>query len=513
MERTLEPEQYVLVDKLTPRFDTYKRGRHRGLQAARRLGARPTDTPFIKRVIGVGGDTVEIRDDGLVYINDTALDEPYLYAEPDGGPPQPTTAARTSHAGRCPTGELFLMGDHRSNSADSRTFGPVPVEQVIGRAWLRYWPLDTFGILPTPTYPDAGPGRAMNPALAGVALAVTVGAVVAVSARDARTAVLGLAVVARRDPVLADPAGRHAGPRRPARRRDPGRVPPVDRRRATGRCADRRVAPRLAGRASWPRRRRSSATARTGSGPPASGPALAQARRVRPGGPGGRAARRPAGTSSGSGSGLLLLMDGALLVRVGLGGTPATLEQLVTAGLIVGLGGAIAVLAFAARAGRRRRLRAARLPRSRRAADRPRADARARRAGGDASRSSCAVTVRARPALALLLRRAPASPRAVVGLVALAARRARGRSRSTRRARDRSAGRPSPTTEYLRLFLVLGSLVGLSSRSSAWRRGSRRDAPAVTLGMLGAAALALALPDPRIAVLRDHRRRAARRSC
>jgi signal peptidase I len=56
-----------------------------------------------------------------------------------------------------PDGELFLMGDHRSNSADSRTFGPVPVENVIGRAWLRYWPIDTFGVLETPTYPDLAP--------------------------------------------------------------------------------------------------------------------------------------------------------------------------------------------------------------------------------------------------------------------------------------------------------------------------------------------------------------------
>ena len=45
------------------------------------------------------------------------------------------------------------MGDHRSNSADSRTFGPFEVDQVIGRAWLRYWPLDTFGILETPDLP------------------------------------------------------------------------------------------------------------------------------------------------------------------------------------------------------------------------------------------------------------------------------------------------------------------------------------------------------------------------
>jgi signal peptidase I len=45
------------------------------------------------------------------------------------------------------------MGDHRANSADSRTFGSVPLDRIIGRAWLRYWPLDTFGILATPSYP------------------------------------------------------------------------------------------------------------------------------------------------------------------------------------------------------------------------------------------------------------------------------------------------------------------------------------------------------------------------
>ena len=49
------------------------------------------------------------------------------------------------------------MGDHRANSADSRTFGPVPIDRVIGRAWLRYWPLSAFGILQTPTYPSLEP--------------------------------------------------------------------------------------------------------------------------------------------------------------------------------------------------------------------------------------------------------------------------------------------------------------------------------------------------------------------
>lgn len=147
MERTLLQEQYVLVDKLTPRFDSYKRGDIV-------VFTPPADwvgengTPFIKRVIGVGGDTVEIRD-GLVFIDGVQLDEPYVYAESDGTP-QPTSASQDRWA--IPEGEVFLMGDHRADSADSRAFGPVEVQHVIGRAWLRYWPFDVFGVLPTPTY-------------------------------------------------------------------------------------------------------------------------------------------------------------------------------------------------------------------------------------------------------------------------------------------------------------------------------------------------------------------------
>ncbi len=154
MEHTLEPDQYVLVDKLTPRLDTYKRGDIV-------VFTPPPDwvqqdgTPFIKRVIGVGGDKVAIHD-GSVYINGTAIDEPYVYHD-DGEAPQPTTAPLDQSTWEIPAGDLFLMGDHRSNSADSRAFGPVPVAQVIGRAWLRYWPLDVFGILKTPTYPELVP--------------------------------------------------------------------------------------------------------------------------------------------------------------------------------------------------------------------------------------------------------------------------------------------------------------------------------------------------------------------
>jgi signal peptidase I len=151
MERTLEPDQYVLVDKLTPRFDTYKHGDIVVFNPPADW-IQPDGTPFIKRVIGVGGDTLEVKDDGLVYINGVQLNEPYLYQE--NGQPQPTLASNDTPLWEIPDGELFVMGDHRAKSSDSRTFGPIQNGDVIGRAWLRYWPFDTFGILPTPTHPE-----------------------------------------------------------------------------------------------------------------------------------------------------------------------------------------------------------------------------------------------------------------------------------------------------------------------------------------------------------------------
>ena len=151
MERTLEPNQYVLVDKLTPRFDAYKRGDIVVFNPPPDWVQQP-NTPFIKRVIGVGGDTVEVRQDGKVYVNKVALVEPYIFQ--DGGVAQPTVTSTDPPSWVIPPGQLFVMGDHRASSSDSRTFGPIEATAVIGRAWLRYWPFNTFGILQTPTHPE-----------------------------------------------------------------------------------------------------------------------------------------------------------------------------------------------------------------------------------------------------------------------------------------------------------------------------------------------------------------------
>jgi signal peptidase I len=151
MERTLEPGQYVLVDKLSPRWDAFNRGDV--IVFSPPPSWTTEDTPFIKRVIGLPGDTVEVRDDGIVYVNATALDEPYTFKNAEGVN-EPTTASGDQQRWVVPAGQLFVMGDHRQKSADSRVFGPIEISRVIGRAFLRYWPLPTVTILQTPTYPD-----------------------------------------------------------------------------------------------------------------------------------------------------------------------------------------------------------------------------------------------------------------------------------------------------------------------------------------------------------------------
>lgn len=149
MEATVLPDQYVLIDKLTPHWAPYARGDIVVLTPPSQY-PDPDGIPFIKRVIGLPGDRIELRD-GTVYVNDTALDEPYVFTE-DGirQPTDPTGGGASEWL--VPDGDLFVMGDHRQESADSRVFGPVEISQVIGRAWLRYWPIDTFGVLPASSY-------------------------------------------------------------------------------------------------------------------------------------------------------------------------------------------------------------------------------------------------------------------------------------------------------------------------------------------------------------------------
>jgi signal peptidase I len=150
METTIEDSQYVLVDRLTPRFDPYHRGDIIVFTPPESNAESPAREPFIKRVIGVGGDTVELKG-GKVYVNGTLLVEPYVYRE--AGVAQPTLPSGDTKW-TVPAGDLFVMGDHRAMSTDSRVFGPIEVSTVIGRAWLRYWPIADLEILPTSSHPE-----------------------------------------------------------------------------------------------------------------------------------------------------------------------------------------------------------------------------------------------------------------------------------------------------------------------------------------------------------------------
>jgi len=130
MEPHLHENQRVIVEMLSYRFRTPERGEIVVLN----LRDRHTD-PLIKRVIGLPGETVEIRD-GAVLVNGVELDEPYLTQRTTGQMPPVLV----------PEAHVFVMGDNRRQSNDSRYFGCVPWEDLIGRAWVSYWPPEDVGL-------------------------------------------------------------------------------------------------------------------------------------------------------------------------------------------------------------------------------------------------------------------------------------------------------------------------------------------------------------------------------
>jgi signal peptidase I len=134
MEPNLHSDQRVVVEKISYSEWFRLRGPQRGDVVVFRIS--PNSDLLIKRVIGLPGDRIEIRE-GQVLINGELLDEPYL-SQPTYGDYGPADV---------PPLHIFVLGDNRGFSNDSRAFGPLSLESVIGRAWFSYWPPDQWGFL------------------------------------------------------------------------------------------------------------------------------------------------------------------------------------------------------------------------------------------------------------------------------------------------------------------------------------------------------------------------------
>jgi signal peptidase I len=108
------------------------------------------DKPYIKRVIGVAGDHIQITEDAVV-VNGTRLEEDYVNNGNRCDANWPYCGEETIIV---PIETVFVMGDNRSDSQDSRYFGTVPVENIIGKAWVVYWPIDVWGTVSAGSYPE-----------------------------------------------------------------------------------------------------------------------------------------------------------------------------------------------------------------------------------------------------------------------------------------------------------------------------------------------------------------------
>jgi signal peptidase I len=131
MEPNLHSTQRVVVEKVTYRF---AHGPRRGDIVV--LALPEQSEMLIKRVVGLPGESIEVRS-GRVYIDGKPLDEPWT-VNPGGGSYGPHTI---------PPLHVFVMGDNRGASNDSRNFGPVAIEHVVGHAWFSYWPLEDVGFV------------------------------------------------------------------------------------------------------------------------------------------------------------------------------------------------------------------------------------------------------------------------------------------------------------------------------------------------------------------------------
>ncbi|MDR1421900.1 MAG: signal peptidase I [Coriobacteriales bacterium] len=140
MEPTIEINDRLFAEKVSYRFGDIQPGDivtfNDPIEPGRVL---------IKRVIAVGGQTVDLQN-GVVLVDGVALDEPYTYGK-ESVPLDPMVGMAITYPYAVPEGYIWVMGDNRTNSLDSRYFGAISDSTVLGKALIRIWPLDRFGAL------------------------------------------------------------------------------------------------------------------------------------------------------------------------------------------------------------------------------------------------------------------------------------------------------------------------------------------------------------------------------
>lgn len=148
MKPNFHDGEYILTDKISYRFNQPNRG-----DVIIFKSPTDPDVDFIKRIIGLPGEKIKISDGKIVIINDQnkngfTLTEPYKINGPTSGgkeAPQNTEV-------KIGENQYFVLGDNRLESFDSRSWGNLPKANIIGKAWLRYWPLNKFGFVKHPKY-------------------------------------------------------------------------------------------------------------------------------------------------------------------------------------------------------------------------------------------------------------------------------------------------------------------------------------------------------------------------
>lgn len=147
--------EYVLSDKISYKFRDPERGEVIVFHAPPAAHCpEGTGCDFIKRVMGLPGETIEVKDNHI-WVNGTPYNEPYLPSDFDILPGDATRGKSITLG----PNEFFVSGDNREYSSDSRSWGPITKDEIVGRAVLRYWPMNVAGVIQHATYPEDGARR------------------------------------------------------------------------------------------------------------------------------------------------------------------------------------------------------------------------------------------------------------------------------------------------------------------------------------------------------------------